>query len=318
MSVKFGIIGPGNIARKMADAINKSDCATLFAVASRNLEKAKSFCKTYQCDLAYGDYDEMLADPDIDAVYIALPNGLHMEMALKAMKQHKAVLCEKPFAPSYDSAKEAVDYAGKNNILFVEGMWTRWLPAVSKVKEWISDGKIGKVRLITASFGFYSEGDLSNHRFNPQLHGGALMDVGCYCVDTILYLVGEKPKTTSGILDYGVTGVDVTGVMSMSFPSGVLAHGDFSIKTPTDDDLWIYGEKGKILLKHFWRCREAVCFNQSGEVTDTFADSEENGFVYELKEFCDLYRKGNNQSVYMSWADTLLCAENFDKIRCSN
>ena len=315
MKVKFGIAGPGVIARKMAQAICLCEEAELFAVASRDIERARAFCEEYGGQCAYGSYEEMFCDPQIDAVYIALPNGLHASVAIQAMKHGKAVLCEKPFAPSRAEAEEAVRYAKEHNILVVVAMWTRWLPVVQKAKEWVHAGKIGNPAFMNASNSFYSQVNPQAHRYQPQMGGGALMDVGCYCVDNMMYIADEKPDIISGALKIGETGVDELGCLALRFPSGFLAHGAFGIRAEVSTDGWIYGTEGKILMKNFWACREAICYDAQGNEIDHYVDDQENGFVYELREFCSLFRNGGKQSCYMSLDDTLACAEVMDTIR---
>ena len=144
MTVRFGILGAGNIARKLAAAVGACEEAELAAVAARDLSRAESFCRENGGRKAYGSYDELLNDPEIDVVYIALPNKLHMPYAIQAMEHGKAVLSEKPFAATRAEAVEGVEAARRTGALFMEAMWTRWLPPVQQAKRWLDEGRIGK------------------------------------------------------------------------------------------------------------------------------------------------------------------------------
>ena len=315
MKIRFGIAGLGRIARRMVSAMASCEEAELYGVASRSLERAQAFQQEYGAVKAYGSYEEMFQDPDIDAVYLAVPNSLHVPLAMQAMAQGKAVLCEKPFAPTREEALPAVEYARDHGVLLVEAMWTRWLPAIAKVKEWMAEGKIGMPSVLSASFSFYSSVDLEEHRYHPEMGGGALLDVGCYCADLMLNLAGEQPEQVTGVLKIGSTGVDELGCLTMRFPNGMVAHGDFGIRAQTSPEAWVFGTEGKILMESFWGCRKAVCYDSEGREIDRFEDPEENGFVYELREFCQLLAEGKTESRYRSLEDTLLCAQTLDCLR---
>lgn len=313
--IRFGIAGLGRIARKMAQAMASCEEAMLYGVASRSLERAENFRKEYEAVKAYGSYEEMFSDPEIDAIYLAVPNSLHVPLAMQAMEKGKAVLCEKPFAPTPKEMLPALEYAQSHGILLVEAMWTRWLPAINKVKEWMHQGKIGTPSVISASFSFYSQVDLQEHRYHPEMGGGALLDVGCYCADLMLNLAGQKPEQVTGVLKTGETGVDELGCLAMRFPDGIVAHGDFGIRAQTSREAWVFGTEGKIRMQDFWGCREAVCYDSEGNEICRFEDEEENGFVYELREFCTLLKNKETQSHYRPLEDTLLCAQVLDSLR---
>ena len=315
MTVRFGIAGPGRIARRMAEVMAACGEAQLYGVASRTLARAEEFGKEFGAVRAYGSYEEMFRDPDIDAVYLAVPNSLHVPLAMQAMSCGKAVLCEKPFATTRQEALTAVEYARSHGVLLVEAMWTRWLPAIAKVKQWLLEGKIGVPSVIDASFSFCSPVSLEEHRYHPDMGGGALLDVGCYCADLMLNLAGERPEKVTGVLKTGVTGVDEMGCLAMLFPGGMVAHGDFGMRARTSREAWVFGTEGKIRMHDFWGCREAVCFDGNNRETERFEDPEPNGFVYELREFCALLAEGKTESRYRPLADTLLCAGILDRLR---
>ena len=317
MTVRFGILGAGNIARKLAAAVGACEEAELAAVAARDLSRAEAFCRENGGRKAYGSYDELLNDPEIDAVYIALPNKLHLPYAIQAMEHGKAVLSEKPFAATRAEAAEGVEAARRTGALFMEAMWTRWLPPVQQAKRWLDEGRIGKPLLADLAFTFAGEATRRDPRYHPELDGGSLMDVGCYCLSTIQYFAGERPAKVCGVLKTGALGVDEVGTGSLLFPSGLVASIGFGMQVRSNGDFWIYGEKGKILLREFWGCRDARCYDADGNEMDRCTDEETNGFVYEVRELCRLLREGKKESPFMTWQDTIDVAESIERLRAS-
>lgn len=314
INVRFGIIGLGNIARKLADSVNLCENAELYAVASRNAQRAKDFSSEYGAKCFYSDYESLIKDKNVDVVYIALPHSLHVSTAIQAIESGKAVLCEKPLATNLADAKKVIITAKQHSTLFMEGMWTNHLPAIKKAKEWIEEGKIGTVSLMNASFGFCAEVDPDSRLFNPDLAGGALYDVGCYGIAAALNFAKGKPSFVAGTAKIGSTNVDEVGAAILGFPSGMIAQIGFSIRAATDQNAYIYGTKGKIILKDFWKCQEAVCLDNTGETIGCFTDSQQNGFVYQVEEMCRLFQNKQCESSAVSWDNTLCCASIFDQL----
>ena len=179
---KFGILGTGWIARKMANAFKHVDGATLYAVASRNQQSANSFAKEFKIEKAYGSYEAMLADPEVDVVYVATPHNLHHQNTLLCLDYGKHVLCEKPFAVNGREAREMIDKARAKKLFLMEAMWSRFLPHIIKAKEIVESGQLGKIKLLTADFCSKFVFNPNNRWFNLDLVGGSLLDIGIYPV----------------------------------------------------------------------------------------------------------------------------------------
>ena len=193
--MKFGIIGLGRISHRMADAIALTDGAELWAAGSRELAKAEEFAAHHGAKRAYGSYEELCADPEIEAVYVSTPHGRHYEDALLALEHGKHVLCEKALTVNAKLARGLACAAKSRGLLLAEAMWTRYVPVNRRIVEWISQGKIGEVRSVTATIGFAAPLDFSHRLFDINLGGGALLDVGIYSLEYILMCYrGERPK----------------------------------------------------------------------------------------------------------------------------
>lgn len=281
--IKWGIIAPGTIANAFAKEINNSQDGKLVAVYGRNLDKAKRFSEKYNIDNYYSDINEFLNDDNIDAVYIATPHNYHMEYAIKCIRAKKHILCEKPFSYNYKTSKEVLELAKENNIFIMEALWTLFLPAIKQAKKWIEENKIGKVKLITANFGFKSEEDINSRLYNPNLAGGALLDVGIYPILFSNYIIGDKPIEIKANATMTRTNVDETDAISFKYTDGEVASLTCSISTETDNTAVIYGEKGKIVIPTFWMAKEAYLYSENNE--EKFKDEyNEAGYKYEIIE----------------------------------
>lgn len=208
MSINWGFIGAGMVAQKgLAAAVATADNANLYAVASRDISRARAL----QPIIAYDNYQQLIADPKVDAVYISLPNHLHAEWAIKSLTAGKAVLCEKPLAISLVQAEQMFRAAKKNNQLLIEAIWFRWHPRVIMTQSAVRSGQIGKLLQVDATFTFENTA-FGNYRFDPQLGGGALLDLGVYPLHLIACLIEGAPKIKVLKVErnLGPTGVDLT------------------------------------------------------------------------------------------------------------
>ncbi len=311
-TIRFGVIGPGVIANKFADAVSRCDDAVIAAVASRNQERGDSYAAKYGVEKVYTSYDDVMQDPDIDALYIAVPHNWHAELAIKAMRNKKAVLCEKPCAVNLAQAQQIIAVAKEEGVLFLEAMWTRFLPAMQTAHEWIAAGKIGDVRLLESSFAFRCEPNPESRLFNRDLAGGAMLDVGVYIIAFSLdYAKGAVTKC-SGMAQIGETGVDELTTLQMQFEDGTIALSSCGVACRTRPEACIQGTKGMIVLPEFWQAPYARLYNNKGELIETFHDEQPNGFYYEVEHFAALWREGALESPRMPWAETLRMAEIYD------
>ena len=248
--LRWGIISTARIAESaLIPAIHQSRNGIVAAVGSRDLERGKAYAAKNNIPKVYGSYEELFADPEIDAIYNPLPNGMHGEWSIKAAEAGKHVLCEKPLSNDAAEAKKMADVFAKRGLLLVEAFMYRFHPQTKKVKQMIADGAVGKVNMVQATFDF-SLTDESDIRLNKDLFGGALMDIGCYCVNVLRYMVGEEPNQFKVIADFGAKSkVDERMVAVMAFPSGVLAHFDCSFRTHFTQTYEIRGSHGRIFVE---------------------------------------------------------------------
>ncbi len=248
--IRWGILSTARIgAGALIPAIQQSNNGEVAAVGSRSLDKGRAFAAQHHIPKAYGSYEELLADPEIDAIYNPLPNDQHAEWSIRCAEAGKPVLCEKPLAGSAADAQKMADVFASRKLLLVEAFMYRYHPQTQKVKEMVDSGAIGKLQLMQSTFSF-SIGDENDIRLNKDMAGGGLMDVGCYCLNVIRYMVGEEPNEVRALANFGARSeVDESLVGLLGFPSGVLAHFDCSFRAPLTQTYDIRGTHGRILVE---------------------------------------------------------------------
>lgn len=249
--MRLGLLSTANINRLVIAGARASDDVEVVAVASRDAAKAESYAREHGFDRWYGSYEALLADQDIDAVYISLPNSMHVDWSIRALEAGKHVLCEKPLTRRPEEAERAFDVAERTGLHLMEGFMYRHHPQTLRVAELVREGAIGALRLVRSAFTFPLE-DLENVRMRPELDGGALMDVGCYCVSGSRLLAGE-PEQVFGQQVVGPSGVDVTFLGTLRFPGDVLAQFHASFALPFRQELEAIGDEGSLLLEAPWR-----------------------------------------------------------------
>ena len=242
--VRWGILSTADINRKLLPGFRASKTADLIAVASRLHERADEYAEAEGIPVAYGSYEELLADPAVEAVYIPLPNGLHVEWAVRALEAGKHVLCEKPLDRRPEEVERAFEVAERVDRLLMEAFMYRHHPQTKRLAELVSAGAIGDLRVIRSSFGFTLD-DLENVRMLGKLDGGSVMDVGCYCI-SVSRLFGGEPDVVLGRQVIGATGVDVRFVGTLGFAGDVLAHFDCGFDVPDNSGLEVVGSAGTL------------------------------------------------------------------------
>lgn len=256
MTVHWGILSTARINDKFIVGCAQSDAVTVSAVASRDGDRARSYAEEHGIERAYASYESLLGDPEIEAVYISLPNSLHLKWTERALRAGKHVLCEKPLGRRADEVVAAFDLAERQGLLLMEAFMYRHNPQTKRITELIRAGAIGRLRLIRATFSFGLE-DRTDVRLSPGLDGGALMDVGCYCVNAARTLAGEPERVTAQQV-LGGDGVDVAFTGTMSFADQVVAHFDAGFVLDTRDELEVVGDSGSLFLDDPWHCRTPV------------------------------------------------------------
>jgi D-xylose 1-dehydrogenase (NADP+, D-xylono-1,5-lactone-forming) len=248
--IRWGVLGAANIARRrVVPAIQQSSNGEVVAVASRTLDKASDFARELNIPKAYGSYEELIADPEIDAIYNPLPNSEHAMWSIRCAEAGKPVLCEKPLAKDAAEAQSMVDAFARRNLLFAEGFMYRFHPQTVKVKELVDSGAIGSIVSMNATFTFRIRSE-DNIRLSKSLAGGSLMDVGCYCINVMRLMTGQEPERARAIARVGITsGVDewLSGILA--FPSGVIGHFDCGVRAHRTHTYDIRGSEGRILVE---------------------------------------------------------------------
>jgi len=250
--LRWGIMGTGNISRQFAGGLAGASLGRLVAAASRTAEAAQAFASQFYVERVHDSYQKLVDDPQVDAIYIGTPNTLHHEWAIKALQAGKHVLCEKPLAINYQQGQEMFAAARQANRLLVEAFMYRTHPLTGQVLKEIREGRIGKLKLIRTSF-CYQTDNLANIRFSKPLAGGALMDVGCYCIDFARLITGQEPVKVYAQAIIGQTGVDELLVGTLEFPDGVLSSFTCGMRVQADNRASICGQGGYIEVPVPWK-----------------------------------------------------------------
>ena len=251
-AVKWGIISTAHINRLVIPGAHESPKVDLVGVASRDAARAEEYAKEWEIPRSYGSYEALLADPEFEAVYISLPNTLHCEWSIRALEAGKHVLCEKPLSRHVAEAEAAFDAAERTGCLLTEAFMYRHNPQTLRLRQLVEEGAIGELRLVRSAFS-YSLYDEANIRLQTELEGGALMDVGCYCVSGSRLLAGE-PEHVYAHAWFGPTGTDWVLTANMRFPGEVLAIFDCGTALVDRDELEAIGSEGSLFVDDPWHC----------------------------------------------------------------
>lgn len=310
----WGIIGLGSIAHKFADALTVVPNARLHAVASRSAEKASKFAQQYNASHYYGNYEAIVHDREIDAIYIATPHNLHYQNTMMCLKQGIPVLCEKPFAINAKEAAGMIELARSNNIFLMEAFWTRFLPGIKKVLELIQSGAIGQIKMVKADFGFKAEFNPSSRLFDLDLGGGSLLDVGVYPLFLSLLLLG-KPSSIKAISHIGRTGVDENCGIIFDYSNGEMANLFSSIVTDTITQAEIFGETGSIRIHKKWFMPSPVSLIKGDKEEKFEFDFTGNGYNYEIEEVVKCLEEGKTESELLPLDFSLDLMELLDHVK---
>lgn len=305
----WGILGAGRIAEKFCTAINATDGATLYAVASRNETTGKDFAKRFNAPVYYNDYTLLMQDENVDVIYIATPHAFHYEQTIACLQHQKPVLCEKPMSLSYAQTKEMIDEAARQQVFFMEGMWTACMPFLNAIKEIIDAGTIGKLKRVSADFGFSAPKDLDGRLYNKLLGGGAMMDVGVYPLFLATILLGE-PSVTKSISSLAETGIDEYTNTILQYPGGETAQLLSSIVFNTAIEAEISGTDGTIRIHNPWFKATGFTLKINGGKTEDYDFPHvSNGFDHEINEVMNCLGKGMLQSTKVPHSLSLLVSQ---------
>ncbi len=287
-AVKWGIISTADINRKVIPGAHASPKVDLVAVASRDQARAEAYAKEWEIERAYGSYDALLADQEIEAVYISLPNTMHCEWSIKALEAGKHVLCEKPMTRHPNEVTAAFDAAERTGLMLSEAFMYRHNPQTKKLTELVSGGAIGELRLIRSVFS-YSLYDEENIRLQTELEGGALMDVGCYNVSGSRLLGGE-PEHVFGEAFVGSSGTDWVFSGTLRFPDDVIATFHCGTALPEQDELEVIGSEGSLFLDDPWHCNIPVVEHRRDGAVERMELERSDSYRLELENLSDAIR----------------------------
>lgn len=312
---KWGILGPGLIAQKFATGVKALKDAQIYAVGSRSLERANAFADQYGAPKRYGNYTELVNDPDVDAIYIATPNTLHMDHTIFCIKAGKPVLCEKPFTMNAAQAKRSIECARKENVFLMEAMWTRCLPIYDTVRKWIADGELGQVQIVKGDFGFRETWADEDRHANMNIGGGALLDIGVYPIALAYMAFGAPPTKAEGIAHFYGTGADRQTAILLGYEKGQMALMACTFDTPMNDEAWIYGTEGQVHIPTFWHATEASLIKNGKTVQKVSAPFMANGYEYEALEAMKCIKAGRKESPLIPLEETYQIVKTMDEIR---
>ena len=259
--IRWGILATGRIAHKFALGLSVLPDAELIAVGSRAQETADAFADRWEVPHRHATYAGLAADPDVAVVYVATPHAFHKQNSLLCLEAGKAVLCEKPMAINAREVEQIVACARGRGLFLMEAMWTRFLPAICKVRELLAEGVLGQVRMVRADFCFRSPWNPEGRLLNPALGGGALLDVGVYTVALAFMVFGGPPAEVTGMTHIGETGVDEQSAMILGYDGGRLAVLACAVRAQAPMEAHIIGTAGWIRIHHhlyrlrYWRFR---------------------------------------------------------------
>jgi D-xylose 1-dehydrogenase (NADP+, D-xylono-1,5-lactone-forming) len=255
--VAWGLLSTARINGAIIAAARASQVADVVAIASRDDARAREYAELFGIPRAHGSYEALLTDPEVEAVYVSLPNALHVEWTIRALQAGKHVLCEKPMDRRPEQVAWAFDVAERAGLVLSEGFMWRHHPQTARVRELLAEGAIGDVRLVRACFSFPLAAAL-DVRLDAVLHGGSLMDVGSYCVSGARLAVGGEPVSALAERVAGPSGVDLRFAGVLRFEGGAIAVIDCGLDVPARDELEIVGSQGRLVLADPWHCRNPL------------------------------------------------------------
>ena len=314
--INWGILSTGTIAKKFADTLSKlTDCGTLLAVASRNLESANQFAANYRIPQAYGSYLELVSDPAIDVIYIATPHSFHYENAKLCLENGKHVLCEKSFTVNTSQATALIELAKKKNLFLMEAFWTKFLPAYQLLNKTIAEGAIGDITHFRAQYGFAPAGARYVRKCDPQLAGGALLDIGVYALGVAAMLLGYQPTHMCSNAIMGEYGTDKFDSIMLSYENGITAHLITTFASIIEPQAVLFGTNGQITLPSFSALQGFIV--EKGDGTKYVVDSpfEINGFEYQIRETAACLQAKKSESSIMTHQNTLAVMRLMDTAR---
>jgi len=312
--MKIGVLGAGGISWATAPAMVAVEEVECYAVASRSLEKAEAFAKQFGFRKAYGSYEEMLADPAVELVYVATPHSHHYEHMMMCLRAGKAVLCEKAFTMNAQQAREVRDFAREQGLFVAEAIWTRYMPSRKMIDDLVASGIIGKVNTLTANLSYVIHQKPRIYR--PELAGGALLDIGVYGINFSLMHFGTNIERVESSVQMTDTDVDGMETITIFYRDGRMAVLTHSIYARSDRKGIIHGDKGYIIVENINNPQSVSVFDTQDKLLAHYPVPEQvNGYEYEFRECALLLAQGKTESESMPMADTIYVMDFMDSLR---
>ncbi|MDO6527884.1 Gfo/Idh/MocA family oxidoreductase [Motilimonas sp. 1_MG-2023] len=316
-NIQWGIIGTGNIAHQFASALQQLDGTTLLTVTSRQHSSAKKFADEFAIAHPFDTLDAMLALPELDVVYIATPHPQHFAQAKACLLAGKSVLCEKPMTLNKKQAEELVVLARQQGLFLMEAMLIPLFPAIAELKHLIEQGTLGEVRGIQASMGFNAPRDWSSRIFNPELAGGALLDIGIYPLTFAYMITQSAPLSMQSQVEKAVTGVDLQSSIALNYDSGIIANLSCSVGHYLPCTACVFGDKTWAEVVNFsFGPSQVIIRDQMGEQLEVInCTTERSSYYLEAKHVNECLRAGLQESPLVPHQQTLAVLEMMDTLR---
>ena len=314
--IKWGLMGAGRISGWFATALSVLEDAEIYAIASRNLEKGKAFAKEYGVTKAYGSYEDMIHDPEVDIVYIGTPIQQHYEHIKMCLNAGKNVMCEKAITVDAKQAEEVVSLAREKNLFLMEAMWTKCQPAFRQIKKWIADDVLGDIQAVDIKF--YTMAGEGHRLYKKELAGGALLDLGYYPVTYACDLLGYHPKQ---VIDHAIIGekeVDYLDSIVLEYEDGKFAHLSCGLGSEKMISLYILGSKGRITMQqeYFFQAQNVEALDFDNHVLASFEGTFlKNGYEFEAIEAMKCIREGRKESDLVRLDDSVAVMRILDQCK---
>ena len=313
--IKWGILGCGKIANKFAEGLEVLPDAILEAVASRTEGKVENFGEIFGVKNTYNDYEELVNNLAVDVIYIATTHNFHYKNALLCLNHGKPVLCEKPITLNAKQAEELINTARNNNIFLMEAMWTRFIPCIVKLNEFLDEGLLGEIQHVTANFGIKKELDPNVRSFNPDLGGGALLDLGIYPISFARMIYKQPPSKIKSSAYIGKTNVDEKSCYLFEYENGQTAMLSSSHRLIMPHDAFIFGTKGYLEIPDFYHPTKMI-LKLEGKPNKTIRiPFKSTGYNYEAMEVMQCLNTGKLESKIMPLDETLEIMKTMDMLR---
>lgn len=314
--MRVGIIGAGSIATSMARTLSGMTSASKYAIASRSIEKAEKFKTDYGFEKAYGSYAELLADPDVDIIYIATPHSEHYENMKACIAAGKSVLCEKAFTRNAKEAKEILALAEEKGVVVTEAIWTRYMPSRKIINDLLDKGVIGKVTSLTANLHYVIKG--VKRLIDPALAGGALLDVGVYPINFAMMHFGHDIERVESSCSKTDTGVDATDSITIYYKDGRTAFLNAGMLSRSDRHGIFFGDNGYMVVDNINDPLRIQIFDMGDNLVDDISVPEQiTGYEYQVEELMETIKAGKLECESMPHAETIRVMEFMDDLRKS-